>query len=317
MGELQPRGDAAVVVGEETRISSPGREAAAGGARQREVQRGHVRAEDHLVGLAAEEPGRVRLGLARGSPRPAGSSRRPRPGSRWPPAARARSRRRPRRAPGSRPARRGTRSPAERREACSDRRRRRWSAPESSCHQPLPLPRARPREAPHRLPTRITTGSEARKPLPLPMPAAQWFDQRTNSTAGEGVLSFRVVRSAEASWRGACRRGAAGSRSAAAPSTGRIRCGPASKRACGPPTPRSCSARPRPPASRCRWRTCWARRAIPRGTCHHRRVTLAQVGDAFNITRIELRTVGDVPGLTTPASAIWRSGRRTARSRAP
>jgi lipoyl-dependent peroxiredoxin len=27
------------------------------------------------------------------------------------------------------------------------------------------------------------------------------------------------------------------------------------------------------------------------------RVTLAQVGSAFNITRIELRTVGDVPGV--------------------
>ena len=47
------------------------------------------------------------------------------------------------------------------------------------------------------------------------------------------------------------------------------------------------------------------------------RVTLAQVGDAYNITRIELSTVGDVPGLTRRPSASWRSGRRTARSGAP
>ena len=31
------------------------------------------------------------------------------------------------------------------------------------------------------------------------------------------------------------------------------------------------------------------------------RVTLAQAGDAFNITRIELRTVGDVPGVDAAA----------------
>jgi lipoyl-dependent peroxiredoxin len=57
------------------------------------------------------------------------------------------------------------------------------------------------------------------------------------------VLSFRVVRSAQASWRGTVAEGA-----------GRIA-----------------------------------------------RVTLAQDGDAFNITRIELRTVGDVPGADAAA----------------
>ena len=63
VGELEPRRDAAVVVerGDEDLVA--GRELAARGARQREVQRGHVRAEEHLVRLAPEEPRGPRLGL--------------------------------------------------------------------------------------------------------------------------------------------------------------------------------------------------------------------------------------------------------------
>ena len=54
VGELEPRSDASVVVerGDEDLVA--GREVSPGGAREHEVQRGHVRAEDHLVRAAAE-----------------------------------------------------------------------------------------------------------------------------------------------------------------------------------------------------------------------------------------------------------------------
>ena len=61
--DLEPRRDPGVVVqaGHEDLVAGP--EGARGGPRQREVQGGHVRSEDHLVRLAAEEPGRLVLGL--------------------------------------------------------------------------------------------------------------------------------------------------------------------------------------------------------------------------------------------------------------
>ncbi len=61
--DLQPRRDSAVVVqaGHEDLVA--GAEGARGGPRQREVQCGHVRPEDHLARVAAEEPGRLVLGL--------------------------------------------------------------------------------------------------------------------------------------------------------------------------------------------------------------------------------------------------------------
>jgi hypothetical protein len=61
--DLQPGRDARVVVkaGDEDLVTRA--ECARGGPGQREVERGHVRPEDHLAGLAAEEPGRFALGL--------------------------------------------------------------------------------------------------------------------------------------------------------------------------------------------------------------------------------------------------------------
>jgi hypothetical protein len=61
--DLQPGRDARVVVeaGDEDLVARA--ERAGGGPGQREVQRGHVQPEDHLAGLAAEEPGRLALGL--------------------------------------------------------------------------------------------------------------------------------------------------------------------------------------------------------------------------------------------------------------
>jgi hypothetical protein len=63
MRDLQPRRHPGVVVqaGHQDLVTGP--EGTRGGPRQREVQRGHVRAEDHLVRLAAEEPGRLLLGF--------------------------------------------------------------------------------------------------------------------------------------------------------------------------------------------------------------------------------------------------------------
>ena len=66
--QLQPRRDAAVVIqrGDEDLIARA--EIARGGARQREVQRGHVRPEDHFMGLAAQEQCRPGLGLLQDLP---------------------------------------------------------------------------------------------------------------------------------------------------------------------------------------------------------------------------------------------------------
>src|SRR5581483_7043464 len=65
--ELEPRRDVRVVVelGAEDLVARP--ELAAGRAREGEAQRGHVRAEDRLLGRAAEEPrgGRPRVRLER------------------------------------------------------------------------------------------------------------------------------------------------------------------------------------------------------------------------------------------------------------
>jgi hypothetical protein len=68
--DLQPRRHPGVVVqaGHEDLVA--GLEGACGGPRQREVQRGHVRPEDHLVRVAAEEPGRLVLGLLEDLPDP-------------------------------------------------------------------------------------------------------------------------------------------------------------------------------------------------------------------------------------------------------
>jgi hypothetical protein len=66
--DLQPGGDPGVVVqaGHQDLVAGP--ERARGGPGQREVQRGHVRPEDHFVRLAAEEPGRLVLGLRQDLP---------------------------------------------------------------------------------------------------------------------------------------------------------------------------------------------------------------------------------------------------------
>jgi len=63
VSDLQPGGDPGVVVqaGHQDLVAGP--ERPGGGPGQREVQRGHVRPEDHLVRLAAEEPGRLAIGL--------------------------------------------------------------------------------------------------------------------------------------------------------------------------------------------------------------------------------------------------------------
>jgi len=61
--DLQPGSDPRVVVqaGDEDLVARA--ERARSGPGQREVERGHVGPEDHLAGLAAEEPGRLALGL--------------------------------------------------------------------------------------------------------------------------------------------------------------------------------------------------------------------------------------------------------------
>ena len=61
--ELQPGGDAAVVVCRRDQDLVTGVQGAAGGAREREVERCHVGPERDLVRFAAEETGRARLGL--------------------------------------------------------------------------------------------------------------------------------------------------------------------------------------------------------------------------------------------------------------
>jgi osmotically inducible protein OsmC len=45
------------------------------------------------------------------------------------------------------------------------------------------------------------------------------------------------------------------------------------------------------------WKKTAIREVLPPSRCPAARVTLAQVGAGFNITRIELRTVGEVPGV--------------------
>ena len=170
--ELQPRRDAAVMIerGDEDLIARA--EAAASGPRQHEVQRGHVRPEDHLMGLAAEEPRRLALGLVEDLARHAGSSRSPRRGWRSPRAAPARSPGRPRRAPVNRLGRRGTRSPAGTR-SDPGRRRRRCSCGvfrSSAASSPRPGTGGRPDC------DRITTARSNLKTLPLPWHAARWFD---------------------------------------------------------------------------------------------------------------------------------------------
>ena len=66
--DLQPGRDARVVVEARDQDLVARAERAGGGPGQREVERGHVRSEDHLGGLAAEEPGRLALGLGQDLP---------------------------------------------------------------------------------------------------------------------------------------------------------------------------------------------------------------------------------------------------------
>ena len=68
--DLEPRGDSGVVVQAGHQDLVARLEGTRGGPGQREVQRGHVRPEDHLVRLAAEEPGRLVLGLLEDLPDP-------------------------------------------------------------------------------------------------------------------------------------------------------------------------------------------------------------------------------------------------------
>src|SRR5215472_4492468 len=100
--------------------------------------------------------------------------------------------------------------------------------------------------------------------------------------AEEGALSFRVVRSAEARWQGTLPEGSGkitlGSGAFDGPYSLRARVAEA-ERAANPEELLGEAGHP------------------PRDLHTTARVTLAQVGPRFNITRIELRTVGDVPGL--------------------
>jgi hypothetical protein len=62
VSQLQPGRDPAVVVQVRHQDLVAGGKRPAGGPGQREIQRGHVRAEHHLVRIAAKEPGGVALG---------------------------------------------------------------------------------------------------------------------------------------------------------------------------------------------------------------------------------------------------------------
>jgi osmotically inducible protein OsmC len=120
----------------------------------------------------------------------------------------------------------------------------------------------------------------------------------TNSSGGEGVLSFRVVRSAQASWQGTASEG-----------SGRITFGsgafdgPYSMRARIEESGNATNPEELLGAAEAGCFTMSLANLL--GEAGHpardlrttARVTLAQVGAGFNITRIELRTVGDVPGL--------------------
>jgi lipoyl-dependent peroxiredoxin len=116
--------------------------------------------------------------------------------------------------------------------------------------------------------------------------------------AEEGALSFRVVRSAEARWQGTLPEG-----------SGRITLG--SGAFDGPYSLRARVEENIPAANPeellgAAEAACFTMSLTnllgeaghpPRDLHTTARVTLAQVGSRFNITRIELRTVGDVPGL--------------------
>ena len=68
--DLQPGRDAGVVVEARDQDLVARAERAGRGPGQREVERGHVGPEDHLAGLAAQEPGRLALGLLEDLPDP-------------------------------------------------------------------------------------------------------------------------------------------------------------------------------------------------------------------------------------------------------
>jgi hypothetical protein len=68
--DLQPGRDARVVVQTRDEDLVARAERAGGGPGQREVERGHVGPKDHLAGLAAQEPGRLALGLLEDLPDP-------------------------------------------------------------------------------------------------------------------------------------------------------------------------------------------------------------------------------------------------------
>jgi osmotically inducible protein OsmC len=134
--------------------------------------------------------------------------------------------------------------------------------------------------------------------LPLPRHAAQWFDQPTNPAAGEGALSFRVVRSAQARWHGTVSEG-----------NGRITLGsgafdgPYSLRARVEDVERATNPEELLGAAEAGCFTMSLASLL--GEAGHpardirttARVTLASAGGGFDITRIELTTVGDVPGV--------------------
>ena len=115
---------------------------------------------------------------------------------------------------------------------------------------------------------------------------------------GESVLSFRVVRTAEASWQGNVPEG-----------SGRISLGsgafdgPYSLRARVEEGARAANPEELLGAAEAACFTMSLANLL--GEAGHpardlrttARVTLAQVGASFNITRIDLRTVGDVPGV--------------------
>ncbi len=111
-----------------TTISSPASSSRPDRAREREVERRHVRAEGDLVRGGAEELGGDRVRLARPTRRSAGWSRTRRRGSRSTRAGTRRSRRSRSAGPASRPARRGTRSARPGRGSGPGRRRRRTRA---------------------------------------------------------------------------------------------------------------------------------------------------------------------------------------------
>jgi len=68
--DLQPGRHARVMVEARDEDLVAGAERTGGGPGQREVERGHVGPEDHLAGLAAQEPGRLALGLLEDLPDP-------------------------------------------------------------------------------------------------------------------------------------------------------------------------------------------------------------------------------------------------------